>query len=310
MFMTTSNENSQQKNSTIVRPVNQKIVLQTIELISKVNPMLGADLSLQVFTTPMAKKKRNHLFPLGTYQKEMTILDKKIVLHKYGQGPRKVLFVHGWEGAASDFHKFFIPLKEAGYQAVAIDLPGHGNSPRSKLNAAQAAEIISYLELIQGPFSAIIGHSFGGFSTALATSKNSELSDIPFVSIGAPNKLKNIIRSFADVLNLSHLQKNYLEVKLEEKYHINTNDFQFSKFIQYHQGPILIVHDENDKQVPISTLDEIQKKNQQAQYIKTQKLGHNRILRDVKVIEQILDFVIQYKDSRVQFENAFKYGLI
>jgi len=298
------------KRSTIVRTAPQRMILSSIELISKINPMLGADLSLNIFTTPILKKNQPHLYPKDTRQKSIKVLGKKVVVHKYGTGARKILLIHGWEGAASDFSHFFGPLQDEGFQVIAIDLPGHGDSPRARLNAAEAAEIIAYMELIHGPFTAIIGHSFGAFSTGLALSKYSELKDIPFISIGAPNKLKSILHSFSSKLRLSHLQEHYLLAKLETKYDINANEFQFSNFIKEHIGPILIMHDENDKQVPISTIAEIEKDNKSAQYIKTKKLGHNRILKDPNVINDIIDFIQLNKDKRFKFQNAFKYGLI
>ncbi len=57
-------------------------------------------------------------------------------------------------------------------------------------------------------------------------------------------------------------------------------------------------------------LEEIQQGNSNADYLITKNLGHNRILKNQEVINQVVSFIEDYKDSRVQFENAFKYGLI
>lgn len=297
-------------NSTIVRLLPRKFILLALSLLSKISPKLSADLGFKIFTYPIFRKRKPHLFPKGTRQHPLVINGKKSIIHHFGNSPRKILCVHGWEAAASDFSQFFEPLKQNGYEVVAIDLPGHGMSPKSSLNAAQAAEIIYQAEQLYGPFQGIIGHSFGGFSTALAISRYPQLASIPFISIGAPNKLKDIIHSFSTILGFSKLQENYLVSKLERKFAIKASDFQFAKFIQDHECATLIVHDENDKQVPIKTVDEIRTYNSHPQFIVTQGLGHNRILRSDSVIFQIMEFLNSNKDRRIEFEQAFKYGLL
>lgn len=307
---TTTVEKQPLKNSTIVRPKNQQAIIKSVQILSKLNPKLAADIGLKIFTTPLNKRERNHLLPKGVIEKAITVNGHRINLYKYGSSTKKILLVHGWEGAASDFSHFFEPLKQEGFEVNAIDLPGHGTAPRSSLDAKQAADIIKTLEVKFGPFFAIIGHSFGGFSSALASSIHPEIAQVPLITIGSPNKIKNIMKSFSQVLGYSPLQEQYMLTKLEKKFSIKSSEFQFAQFIKDRPAPSLIVHDIHDKQVPIRTIDELKKWHLHTDFLITENLGHNRILRDKKVITQILEFINDKASSRVQFENSVKYGII
>lgn len=295
---------------TNVRIKSHKLVRTVLGLISKINPMLGANLGLKAFSMPIARRKRAFSFPDGTRVQTRTINNKKITIYKYGRSIRKVLLVHGWEGAASDFSHFFEALSQSGYEVVAIDLPGHGQSPKSKLNAIMAAEIIRDLEINHGPYSAIIGHSFGAFSTGYALSQFKELESIPFVSVGSPNKLRSILNNFSRLVGFSTLQSEYIFSKIEKDMNIRINEFEQAKFIKSHNGPVMVIHDKDDKQVSFDVVEEIKTQALYPKYLITEGLGHNRILRDKETINSVLSFLNYWKDSRSEFEAAYKFGLL
>lgn len=54
--------------------------------------------------------------------------------------------------------------------------------------------------------------------------------------------------------------------------------------------PTLVFHDLNDKDTPIALGREVGEKMANGTYIETTGLGHRRILRDQKVIDQILNW--------------------
>tara|TARA_Y100000590_G_scaffold281237_1_gene316009 strand:+ start:43783 stop:44706 length:924 start_codon:yes stop_codon:yes gene_type:complete len=295
---------------TNVRTRTHSLVKKVISTVSGINPMLGANLGLRVFSTPFARKKRKNAFPTGTRVSNRVLNDKRVTIYKYGRSIRKVLLVHGWEGAASDFSHFFEPLVQNGYEVVAIDLPGHGNSPKSRLNAIMAGEIIRELEINNGPYSAIVAHSFGAFSTGYALSKFKELENIPFVSVGSPNKLTSILKNFSSLIGFNKLQSDYLFSKIEKDLNIRINEFEQGKFLKVHNGPVLVVHDKLDKQVPFKVVNEIKGETIYPKFLLTEGLGHNRILRDRETIGEVLKFLNLWKDTRHQFEGAYRFGLL
>ncbi|MBT7668943.1 MAG: hypothetical protein HN623_05140, partial [Bdellovibrionales bacterium] len=158
--------------------------------------------------------------------------------------------------------------------------------------------------------SAIVGHSFGAFSTGFALANYSEFDGMPFVSIGSPNTLKSVLENFSQLAGLSALQSNYMSCKIEKKYGIKVEDFELAKFIQSHSGPTMVVHDQQDRQVDYSEVEQIQQQARSADYLITKGLGHNRILNDPQTIHSIINFINRWRDSRDNFEIAFKFGIV
>src|SRR5512143_736768 len=79
-----------------------------------------------------------------------------------------VLLVHGWGGARAQMTGFVDPLLFAGYRVVTYDQPAHGESDGRVTNFF---EIVPTLDLIvqrEGPFHAVIAHSFGTLITSYA----------------------------------------------------------------------------------------------------------------------------------------------
>lgn len=307
MNQKTTNLKPVSKNKILKRKEKAKNLIQTI---SNINPMLGANIGLNAFMTPFFRKKKTNIFPEGTTKTKTKIEGKEVTLYRYGKSSRKILLVHGWEGASSDFGKFFEPLKNSGFEVWAIDLPGHGASGISQLNAVIASKILRNIEIYYGPFNGIVGHSFGAFSTGYAISQYEELKNIPFVSIGSPNKLKNILKNFSDLVGFTPLQEKYIFAKIENKLNIRIDDFEQGKLVRDHNGPVLFVHDKDDLQVNIRVIDEIQSHFPNAEYFVTQGLGHNRILRDEPTITSIVNFFTNWRDTRPEIHDALKFGLI
>ena len=289
---------------------SQDLIKKGMNTLSFIHPKMAVDLGLKLFTTPLKKKNKGHLLPKDMKSFSKRVAGKKLTLYKYGNSHRKILLIHGWEGAASDFSRFYEPLVENGYEVLAVDLPGHGQSPSSRLNAIQAAKIIQCLEIEYGPFSAMIGHSFGAYSIGYAISQYKELIGIPFIGIGSPNKLSKILSNFSNFVGFSSLQNHYLSAKVEQKMNIKVDEFEYGKFIKNHEGPILIVHDKKDRQVPFRVIDEIKSETPNPNFIITEGLGHNRILGDKVTIGNIINFIENWKDSRQQYQEALKFGLI
>ncbi len=295
-------------NSTIVRSKAEKM-RSTFGVISKINPAVAVDLALVAFSMPIKRRKKGHLFPEGTIQQTKVVAGKKITHYKFGESIRKVLMVHGWEGSASDFAKFILPLDKAGFEVHCFDLPGHGYSPFSSLTAKDAADIVRELEESFGPFSAIVGHSFGAFSSAYALSQYPELAAMPFVSIAAPTRLSNVVQAFSQAIGLSDSQVNNFRNKIERKFSININDFMMENFLSDHQGPVLVIHDKDDAIVPVKAFEALKKQIPNCQYLLSQGLGHNRILRNRDIIDQVVGFVGSQRDQRARYDSFIRFGI-
>jgi pimeloyl-ACP methyl ester carboxylesterase len=85
-----------------------------------------------------------------------------------GRGPALVL-VHGMAASLHDWDALVPALVRAGYRVLAVDLPGHGDSPKSKdLQAYTIPAMYAAFEIwlcnlgLKAPF-VLIGHSLGGY---------------------------------------------------------------------------------------------------------------------------------------------------
>ena len=88
-----------------------------------------------------------------------SFLDGDLFGEVYGEGPPRVLALHGWGRRGDDFKQSLHDLP-----ALAPDLPGFGASPApdSVIGAEGYADIVSQiLDVFDGP-PVLIGHSFGG----------------------------------------------------------------------------------------------------------------------------------------------------
>lgn len=83
-----------------------------------------------------------------------------------GEGPA-VLLLHGWGASAYTFRRTMLPLADAGYRVLALDLPGHGLSDKPADRArysldALADAVRETMDLAGVDRAAVAGHSMGG----------------------------------------------------------------------------------------------------------------------------------------------------
>ena len=83
------------------------------------------------------------------------------------------------------------------------------------------------------------------------------------------------------------LLKNYFEMK---------NNTTMDSFSSYQAAkevkmPVLIIHDENDDEIPVNAAFNIQKHLQHGKIVITKGLGHRKILGNKAVIESIKQFI-------------------
>lgn len=83
---------------------------------------------------------------------------------------RRVLLVHGLGSSGALMWRLGDALAADGWHATAVDLRGHGDAPRSLdyTVPAYAADLVATRPADGGAWDAVIGHSLGGASSAVA----------------------------------------------------------------------------------------------------------------------------------------------
>ncbi|WP_336646852.1 alpha/beta fold hydrolase [Microbacterium sp. USHLN186] len=88
----------------------------------------------------------------------------------WGDGPRRALLVHGLGSSGALMWRIGTALADAGWQATAVDLRGHGDAPRALdcSVAAYGGDVAAVRPQGGAEWDAVIGHSLGGAATVVA----------------------------------------------------------------------------------------------------------------------------------------------
>jgi pimeloyl-ACP methyl ester carboxylesterase len=94
----------------------------------------------------------------------------RLAVHRSGSGQRTAVLIHGMMSDHRAWHRVAAELQDDGYRVVAVDLAGHGASPRSRRYSPRtwAADVAETLEAeLDGPPDLLMGHSLGGLVASL-----------------------------------------------------------------------------------------------------------------------------------------------
>lgn len=90
-------------------------------------------------------------------------------VREWGHGDRVATLLHGMMGSTDSWWRVTPSLVDRGYRVLAMDLPGHGRSPRDPgLTVERAASAVVTTAVARGGSAPVlaIGHSFGGLVLA------------------------------------------------------------------------------------------------------------------------------------------------
>ncbi len=262
--------------------------------LEKFAPPLATRLFEQLFFTPL-----NYGFPPKELEWAarsegftLTVNGKKIQGYSWGDVAHPiVLFVHGWAGRATQFKRFFPVLIKAGFRVVAFDGPAHGKSEGNHTNILEFGEVLREIfKQIDEP-KAVVAHSFGGVVCLYGAVNGLPIKKL--VNIGAPVIGDKIILTFLKAVNGNWSTAEKFKAHMNKKYKRSFDEFSSQFFIQHLKTPLdlLLVHDENDKDVSIEHAEELVRLYPQAILYRTTGLGHTRILKEESVIKDCLKFI-------------------
>ena len=219
----------------------------------------------------------------------LTVNDINIKAWKWGKGP-PVLLVHGWNGRGMQLGRFVDPLLSAGYQVITFDAPGHGQSDGVRTNLAQINDVIQALAKQHGPFHSAIGHSFGVAGLSAAIRNGMSVQNL--VALSSPGGLSNLIGRYCQAMLIPAAMEQYLRQRLEKR--IGSELWQrFADSYPLDNGVerSLIIHDKDDRWVDWRESEQLSQCWPNAELILTEGLGHRRILRDPKLLRDIVSFI-------------------
>ncbi|MDW3191474.1 MAG: alpha/beta hydrolase [Cytophagales bacterium] len=264
-----------------------------IKTISTVAPGMVVSFAYKMLTNPQVKKLRDHETKIlsQAIQEDFPFKNFSIKLYQWGQGTKKILLIHGWEGQAGNFADLIEKLLQEDYTIYAFDGPSHGYSSSGKTNMFDFTELVGLL-IKKFEVKLLVSHSFGGVATSFALYDNQDIQIDKYLMLTTPDRFTERIDDVAASIGITNKVKALLIKKLEtatgrDVGHLNVSDFVKSINVE----SAMIIHDKDDKVIPISRSRNVHANWSAAEFLEVSGTGHFRILRDASVINSVLDFL-------------------
>jgi len=209
-------------------------------------------------------------------------------LWSWGEGPT-VLLVHGWNGRSTQLGGFVEPLVARGYRVVAFDSLGHGDSDGKQSSLPELANCIRQVVDELGGVYGIIAHSLGGAATTFALAYGMQAERLVFVS--PPADPREFLKIFGAAIGINEDVRLRVKQRVERRLGVPMEEMQAFELAPEMRLPLLVIHDEDDKEVPVEVGRGVAAAWPRAELVVTQGLGHQRILRDSEVAEVAVHFI-------------------
>jgi len=202
-----------------------------------------------------------------------------------------VMLVHGWTGRGSQMGAFVEPLLNAGFSVLAFDNHAHGKTPGKSTHIFMQSVVQCALAEKFAPLYAVIAHSFGGMVTPYSLNQGMEIQRI--VCISPPSRFDFLLERFSQTLHLPKSIQCYMTKRFIKEFgeSLEARVSATNTSRQLGDIPVLIIHDEDDTDVPISEAEDLHQSWPNSMMLRTKGLGHRRILYDNAVIKSAVSFL-------------------
>ena len=211
------------------------------------------------------------------------------VLHKWGSGPKNILFLHGWESNSQRWLPYYNMLEKEKYTVYALDAPGHGMSGGDKLNVEVFRQAIEAALARIGPIDTLIGHSLSNTAVGYCYIMNPNVDVKKFIVMGAASGMDAVFTYFKEILGLSIRSVANLSKKVNTIFKIPHQEVKLMSFLDKVTQPVLVIHDKNDAVTPFKPIENVLKKHPKINTYITCGLKHD--LKAEEVYAKVIAFI-------------------
>ena len=261
--------------------------------LQRTAPPLAAAWADRIFCTPPRRGMSERMAQwLAAGQRFDVPADRRrVVVWSWGEGDGKpiVVLIHGWGSRAARFVGLGEALVESGHRVVALDGPGHGESPGRLSSGIEFARAILAVANAVGGVHGIVGHSLGGFATVLALRQGLAVRRAVFISPSAT--IDAYADRFATVLGVTPRVMTAMRRRLERRLRFGWDQLDAAAIAPTMRIPLLVIHDRDDAEVSWDEGAAIARAWPDATLVTTTGLGHHRIASDGGVVGRVVQFL-------------------
>tara|TARA_B100000989_G_scaffold65877_1_gene45796 strand:- start:538 stop:1386 length:849 start_codon:yes stop_codon:yes gene_type:complete len=268
-------------------------IVLSVKFLNFFSENLAVKYAAFLFSIPIKFRRpdRENEYFLSSIHKKIYIpeVGKNIMTYELEASGPKVLLVHGWSGRGTQMHALAKECHKEGMNVFSFDLPAHGQSSSSTTLIPEVVKCVRSLYQKIGPFDYAIGHSIGG----ICIMNSLRFGDMykKMVTISSPHVNVDMFKDFIFKIGLKEKSLNKLLDVFKSKVGSDVESYDLIKCAKISNTPTLILHCDDDRDIPVECSKESIKHFKKGKLIITKGLGHRRILRNKNMVKSVVSFL-------------------
>lgn len=287
-------------NSTNVRnPLLGLLQRAELAVVATVAPGRAVDLAARHFSTPPRFEhtaRERELLSTGR-RDDVASRHGRLATWHFGRDDRPaIVLVHGWGGRGAQLGAFVPVLLESGCQVILFDHAGHGQSDGEHATLVHfwdgLAAVVAQAERRGTRIAGLVAHSLGA-AAAGAWLNETRRGDLRAVLIAPPTSVERYSGHFARRMGIGEPVRRAMQERFERTLGRRWSEFELPASVAHARAPVLVVHDQDDAEVPFGAGLALARAWKDARLVATRGLGHRRVLRASEVVQDAVDFLAE-----------------
>jgi pimeloyl-ACP methyl ester carboxylesterase len=205
---------------------------------------------------------------------------------------KKVLLVHGFGSSSRIFDHYIAALLKKGYEVIAFDAPGHGESGGKRIFISDYVRILAHIEQSHGPFQSWLAHALGGLALVLSLEDAVPDRSCALTLIAPAPGIAQAVEDWAVRHRLSAEVVREMGEYITEIGGHPLAWYSLRRAIGSVGAEVLYVQDEEDTVVPPNEAKLIrQDGHPNVRFLFTTGLGHKKVYKDQEVLDKVVAFL-------------------
>ncbi len=270
----------------------QRLLRSALHLLNQVSPAAAAEYAAFLFLRPRRKSVTYiDRLPEGSNKIEIFHNLKKLTAYSWGSGDRTVLLIHGWESHLGRMTPLVMPLVQAGFRVVALNSPGHGQSPQLLTNIYDVGEALRSAVEQLGSVYAIVANSFGAAAAMTMLARNVDIQPEKVVLISPMGHIQQHIDLFNLLVGIDGKLRDNMRRVLQGKLPLPLECFDVAEAASRVKSAGLIIHDQHDPVIPLHSSQRIADQWGDVDFLTTSFCEHKGVLSNPSVHETVAAFL-------------------